>query len=300
MNWQRNSMTSVDSPTNPLIAANAQPQAEPPRARRPVAWFSPENVTSVQICRVLLVVFTLGAWELGADRIFDSFFFSKPSRVFAQAARELVSPGFYVDLGVTALEMSVGFAIGAVAGIVLGVLLARWAFVAKVFDPILLALYSIPRVALAPMLIVWFGIGYASKIFLGGTLVFFITFFNTLSGIRGVDRALCDIARVQKATEWQIFWKVMLPSASSWIITSIKISLPFALVGVILGEFLVSSAGLGYRLNAYSTNYNMAGALAVVLLMMVIMLVLTSLTNAIEARVLRWRPKSGAEPVAQS
>ena len=150
------------------------------------------------------------------------------------------------------------------------------------------------------MLIVWFGIGYASKIFLGATLVFFITFFNTLSGIRGVDKALCDVARVQKATEWQVFYKVMLPSASSWILTSLKISLPFALVGVILGEFLVSSQGLGYRLNAYSTNYNITGALAIVFLMMLIMLALTSATNALEARVLRWRPKSAAERVAQS
>jgi NitT/TauT family transport system permease protein len=292
-------MTSVDSPTDPLLVGNAQP-APPAAPPRPVPWFSPDNGTSVQICRILFVVITLGAWELGSNRLFDAFFFSAPSKVFAQAARELVTPSFYTDLGVTALEMGVGFVIGAVSGISLGVLLARWAFVAKVLDPVLLALYSIPRVALAPMLIVWFGIGYASKIFLGATLVFFITFFNTLSGIRGVDRALCDIARVQKATEWQIFWKVMLPSASSWIITSIKISLPFALVGVILGEFLVSSAGLGYRLNAYSTNYNIAGALAVVLLMMVMMLVLTSLTNAFEARVLRWRPKSAAERVAQS
>jgi len=172
--------------------------------------------------------------------------------------------------------------------------------VAKVLDPFLLALYSIPRIALAPMLIVWFGIGYSSKIFLGATLVFFITFFNTLSGIRSVDKALCDIARVMKATEWQVFRKVMLPSASSWILTSVKISLPFALVGVILGEFLVSSQGLGYRLNRYSTSYNITGALAIVFLMMAIMLVLTAITNAIEARVLRWRPQSAAERVAQT
>ena len=103
-----------------------------------------------------------------------------------------------------------------------------------------------------------------------------------------------------KATEWQVFRKVMLPSASSWIMTSLKISLPFALVGVILGEFLVSSQGLGYRLNAYSTSYNITGALAIVFLMMVMMLALTALTDAVEARLLRWRPKSAAERVAQS
>jgi NitT/TauT family transport system permease protein len=255
---------------------------------------------SVQVCRILLVVVTLGLWELGADRFFDSFFFSAPSRILMQVVHELIDPGFYVDLGVTGVEMAAGFLIGAVGGIVLGVLLARWAFVYKVLDPFLLALYSIPRIALAPMLIVWFGIGYASKVFLAATLVFFITFFNTLSGIRSVDKALCDVARVQKATEWQVFWKVMLPSASSWIMTSLKISLPFALVGVILGEFLVSSSGLGYRLNAYSTSYNITGALAIVFLMMVLMLMLTALNNAIEARLLRWRPKSAAERVPQS
>ena len=168
-------------------------------------------------------------------------------------------------------------------------------------DPFLLALYSIPRIALAPMLIVWFGIGYSSKIFLGATLVFFITFFNTLSGIRGVDKALCDIARVMKATEWQVFHpqghaaeRIQLDSDER------KISLPFALVGVILGEFLVSSQGLGYRLNRYSTSYNITGALAIVFLMMVIMLVLTAITNAIEARVLRWRPESAAGAAAQT
>lgn len=293
-------MTSLETRTEAVFA---DPPAAPVRARqrgRTASLFSAENTTVVQVSRVLFALFFLGLWELGADRLFDSFFFSTPLRIFAQVAQELVNPGFYRDLGVTALEMTAGFAIGAGSGIALGVLLARWAFVARVLDPFLLALYSIPRIALAPMLIVWFGIGYSSKIFLGATLVFFITFFNTLSGIRAVDPALCNVARVMQASEWQIFRKVMLPSASSWILTSIKISLPFALVGVILGEFLVSSSGLGYRLNAYSTSYNITGALAIVFLMMVIMLILTAATNAFEARVLRWRPKATEHVPAQS
>ncbi|MCC7348665.1 MAG: ABC transporter permease [Variibacter sp.] len=287
-------MTSVETRTDALVPSRAA-AARPRRPR-----LSAENATAVNVSRIVFAVMALGAWELGADRLFDPFFFSTPSRIFAQVAHELVDPGFYADLGVTAFEMLTGFAVGAGAGITLGVLLARWAFAAKVLDPFLLALYSIPRIALAPMLIVWFGIGYSSKIFLGATLVFFITFFNTLAGIRSVDPALCNVARVMKATEWQVFWKVMLPSASSWILTSVKVSLPFALVGVILGEFLVASQGLGYRLNAYSTSYNITGALAVVFLMMVIMLVLTAATNAVEARVLRWRPKASEHLPAQS
>jgi NitT/TauT family transport system permease protein len=294
-------MTSVETSTNPPLAKRTLEKtttaAAPMRPATPL--FSPDNARAVHIGRLLFAVFFLGLWEFGAGRLFDTFFFSSPSLIFAQVWWELIDPGFYRDLAVTAIEMGIGFTIGALSGIGLGVILARWAYAAKVLDPFLLALYSIPRIALAPMLIVWFGIGYSSKIFLGATLVFFITFFNTLAGIRSVDKALCDIARVMQASEWQIFRKVMLPGASSWIITSVKISLPFSLVGVILGEFLVSSEGLGYRLNAYSTNYNITGALAIVFLMMLMMLALTSVTNAVEARALRWRPKS-AEPVAQS
>jgi len=298
-NWQPSSMASVEAPTEGAAAPNAADPAAPRRRAR-APWFSPDNVVSMQVSRILFALVVLGAWQYGADRWFDSFFFSTPLKIFVQVGHELIDPGFYNDLWVTGFEMGVGFAIGAGGGIALGVLLARWAYVAKVLDPFLLALYSIPRVALAPMLIVWFGIGYSSKIFLGATLVFFITFFNTLAGIRSVDKALCDIARVMQATEWQVFMKVMLPAASSWILTSVKISLPFALVGVILGEYLVSSQGLGFRLNTYSTNYNITGAMAIVFLMMVLMLLLTMVTNTIEARVLRWRPKSAAEPVAQA
>jgi NitT/TauT family transport system permease protein len=290
-------MASVDAPTETAAPARAP---APPRRRASLPWFSPENAVSLHVSRAVFAAVVLGAWEYGADRWFDSFFFSTPFKILRQVVLERADPGFEWDLWVTSFEMGLGFAIGAGSGIVLGVLLARWAYVAKVLDPFLLALYSIPRVALAPMLIVWFGIGYSSKVFLGATLVFFITFFNTLAGIRSVEKALCDIARVMQATEWQIFTKVMLPSASSWILTSVKISLPFALVGVILGEFLVSSEGLGFRLNTYSTNYNITGAMAIVFLMMVLMLVLTTITNMVEARALRWRPKSAAEPVAQS
>ena len=204
---------------------------------------------SIQVSRLLFAAVCLGLWEYGADRWFDSFFFSTPLRIFAKVAQEVIDPGFYRDLGVTAFEMGMGFVIGAGGGIGLGVLLARWDYVAKMLDPFLLALhYSIHAGgASADADRVWFGIRvFVLKIFLGWQRsLFFITFFNTISGIRSVDKALCDITRVMKATEWQVFTKVMLPSASSWILTSIKISLPFALVGVILVEFLVSSRGAG-------------------------------------------------------
>lgn len=273
-------------------------------ARISVSWATRLNAFGsttfgITAGRLALAVVLLGVWQFGAGWLFDPFFFSTPLAVFEQLFKEVSDPGFYMDLRVTAVEMAAGFGVGAGGGIVLGVLLARWTYVASVVDPFLLALNSIPRIALAPMLIVWFGIDMASKIFLGATLVFFITFFNTLAGIRGVDQALCDVARVQGATEWQIFSKVMLPSASVWIMTGIKMSLPFALVGVIIGEFLVSSQGLGYRLNAYSTSYNTAGALSMIIIMMILMMILTAGVDRLEARLMRWRPTGSSGPTVR-
>jgi len=256
-----------------------------------IRWlFDADRPWAVNAGRAAAVLVLFSLWELGAGRLFDIFYFSKPSLIVAQVAKEIVDPSFYRDLGVTSLELILGYASGAAAGIALGILLARWRYVAKICDPFLLALNSVPRIAVAPMLIVWFGIGIASKVFLAATLVFFITFFNTLSGIRGVDKALCDVVRVQGGSEWQIFTKVMLPHASAWILTGLKMSLPFALVGVILGEFLVSSKGLGFRLNSYATSYNTSGAITMILLMMLLMMALTAVADLVDARVMRWRP----------
>jgi NitT/TauT family transport system permease protein len=252
--------------------------------------FDADNAWAVNGGRVVTVVVLFALWEAGGDRLFDTFYFSKPSLIAGAFAKEVADPDFYRDLGTTMLELVLGYTSGAGAGIVLGILLARWRYVARICDPFLLALNSVPRIAVAPMLIVWFGIGIASKVFLAATLVFFITFFNTLSGIRGVDKALCDVARVQGASEWQIFTKVMMPHASSWILTGLKMGLPFALVGVIFGEFLVSSQGLGYRLNSYATQYNTSGAITMILIMMFLMMALTAVADRIDARILRWRP----------
>ena len=165
--------------------------------------------------RLILLIALFALWEIGGGWLFDTFYFSKPSLIARAFATDLGDPAFYTDLATTGLELVLGYVSGGVSGIALGILLARWRFVGKLCDPFLLALNSVPRIAVAPMLIVWFGIGIASKVFLAGTLVFFITFFNTLSGIRGVDKALCDVARVQGATEWQIFTKVILENAGS-------------------------------------------------------------------------------------
>jgi NitT/TauT family transport system permease protein len=119
--------------------------------------------------------------------------------------------------------------------------------------------------------------------------VFFITFFTTISGIRNVDQALVNVARLVGASERQIFRHVMLPGAAAWVMSGLKMSLPYALIGVIVGEFMIASSGLGYRLNYYSTSYNTNGTFAMLIVMMVLMMALNGLMSWVERRVFRWR-----------
>ena len=243
----------------------------------------------VTIGRVLLIVVVIGSWQLASGPLIDPFFIGSPLGVGKILIKDFTDPGFYRDLRITGTEMGLGYLIGGLGGIALGVLFARWRLAADIVDPFFAALNSLPRIALAPLLIIWFGIDIASKVVLAATLVFFLTFFCTLAGIRSVEPALIEVARLVGATEQQIFRYVMLPGAAAWVINGLKMSLPYALIGVIVGEFLVSSVGIGHRLNYYSTSYNTNGTFAMLLVMMAFMMVLNGLMTLVERYVLRWR-----------
>jgi NitT/TauT family transport system permease protein len=243
----------------------------------------------VTLGQAVLIVAVLAAWHFGSGRLFDPFFVGSPMGVAKVLVADLGDPRFWNDLRVTGTEMALGYLIGGLSGIALGMLFARWRLAADIFDPFFAGLNSLPRIALAPLLVIWFGIDMASKVVLAATLVFFLTFFTTLSGIRSVDPALVDVARLVGANERQIFRYVMLPGAAAWVINGLKMSLPYALIGVIVGEFLVASSGLGYRLNFYSTSYNTNGTFAMLLVMMALMMALNAAVGLLERRALRWR-----------
>jgi NitT/TauT family transport system permease protein len=242
---------------------------------------------AVRATQLALVVAVLGVWQLGSGVLFDPFYLGSPKGIALVLAHDFTDPQFFRDLAVTGTEMGLGYCLGAALGVAFGAMFARWRFAADVFNPIFVALNSIPRIALAPLLIIWFGIDLGSKIVLSATLVFFLTFFSTLSGIRGVDEALVNVARVMGASDRQIFFKVQLPGAITWIMSGLRLSLPFALIGVIVGEFLAASSGLGYRLNMYSTSYNTNGTFAMLAVMMVAMMGLNALIGWIELKAVR-------------
>jgi NitT/TauT family transport system permease protein len=246
----------------------------------------------VTIGQIALIVSVIAFWYYGSGRLFDPFFVGNPVAVAKVLINDLGDPRFYNDLRVTGIEMTLGYLLGALSGIALGVLFARWRLAADIFDPFFTGLNSLPRIALAPLLVIWFGIDMASKVVLAATLVFFLTFLTTLTGIRNVDPALVDVARLAGASERQIFRYVMLPGAAAWVINGLKMSLPYALIGVIVGEFLVASSGLGYRLNFYSTSYNTNGTFAMLLVMMALMMALNALMGLLERYTLRWQTES--------
>lgn len=243
-----------------------------------------------------LAMWELSAWEIGPKKwiCVDPFWFGSPLRVLNYMVEITLSGSIFIDTWTTMYEAFLGYAIGAVLGIALGFVLARLETLAEILDPFIVAVNGIPRVAMAPILIIWFGIGVESKIVLAVSLVLFLTFMNTYAGLRGVDPALKNLAQVMGANEMQVLWKVTLPAAMPWILTGLKIGVPFAIIGAILGEFMAASQGLGFMIQHASNLFNIAGSFAGLILLMFIVLIANAAVNRLERYLLRWRPKQEA------
>jgi sulfonate transport system permease protein len=234
----------------------------------------------------------LGFWEWASGRLLDTFFISKPSLVAGFLWQSILNGSLLRDVTVTMRETAIGYVIGAPLAVLSGFLLAQAPRVAAVLNPYILALYGVPRIALAPLFLVWFGIGENSKIFLALMMTFFLTFVNTYTGIHTVDLGLKNVARVMGASNTQVFWKVVLPAASPWIIAGLRVSIPQALVAAVVGELVMSTAGLGYRIGLSTQTFNITGAMSGVIVLMLIVIALNLLLDRAEAYLLRWRPPS--------
>lgn len=245
--------------------------------------------------RVGLLAGVLGAWEALAGNpkteftVVDRFWTSQPSEI-AQRLAEWVARGtLWLHLLITLQEMVIGLVIGSVMGVALGFLLGRNLTLARVLDPFIMAIYSIPKLALAPLFILWFGIGLEPKIVLVSTACFFLLFLNTYSGVRDVDHELIDIIRVMGASQRDLLFKVVLPSASPWILTGLKAAVPYSLIGAVVGEIMASNRGLGYLLIHAQGQYDTAGVFAAIIVLMFMGLLLNEVVNRSESYLLRWK-----------
>ena len=248
--------------------------------------------SKIALARLGLVVIVFGFWEFASGNLFSAFWISKPSLIAVYIWKWVVFGDFFYQLSFTFGSMLAGFMLGTVLGLVAGIVLSQSQFFSDVLDPFLVAINGIPRVALAPLFVVWFGIDMLPKIILVFTLVFFVIFYNTYAGIKSVDRRFTDLAFVMGASANEMFRKVVLPASLPHIFLGIKLSIPYALIGAIIGEFVASSAGLGWKIQMETSLYNTTGTMAGLVVMMMIVVAMNSVLAVAERRLLRWQPRS--------
>ncbi|MDT1060794.1 ABC transporter permease [Paracoccus sp. CPCC 101403] len=248
--------------------------------------------------QALVAVVAVGFWwvltqtPLFGDPSRIQFFFSTPMDVVKQVIVWFSTGQIWYHLWITLIEAALAFVIGSVAALVLGFWLARRPKLAAVFDPYIKAANALPRVVLAPIFTLWFGLGIWSKVALGFTLVFFIVFFNVYQGVKEVNRTVLQNARMLGMNERQLLRHVYLPSALSWVFSSLHISIGFAVVGAVVGEYLGASAGLGYLIAQAEGMFDIAGVFAGMFVLSAFVLIIDWLVTLAERRLLVWRPDS--------
>jgi NitT/TauT family transport system permease protein len=244
----------------------------------------------ILVWQVLVGVGVLSLWQgLVSLKILDPFFVSRPTAIAQRVAAWTVGGSLWPHLATTLEEALLGLLIGAAMGISLGFSLARSPFVGRVLDPYVKMLNAVPRVVLAPLFLLWFGLGIWSKVALAVTLVFFVMFFNTYQGVRDADRVIVDNVRMLGATERQLVRHVLVPSALTWIFSSLQTSLGFAMVGAVVGEYLGSTRGLGYVIAQAEGTFDTTGVFAGMTVLGVVVVVVSVGVTRLERWLLRWK-----------
>ncbi len=222
-----------------------------------------------------------------------SFFFGEPVQVAIRIRDWFVTGEIYPHLGVTLLETALAFALGTLLGLACGLWLALAPVAAAVADPYIKGANAMPRVILAPIFAVWFGLGIGSKVALGMTLVFFIVFFNVFQGVREVSPVVLANARMLGANRRQLMRSVYLPSATSWVFSSLHTAVGLAFVGAVVGEYLGSARGVGYLILQAEGSFDINTVFAGIVVLTVFALLLDALVGVVEKRLMKWQPRSG-------
>jgi NitT/TauT family transport system permease protein len=257
-----------------------------PLARR--MWF-------VRLLQAAVLASFVIAWEvLGQVGVLDKFYYSRPSlflpRIGSWLAEGLGTGTVWNDIAVTLLETVLGFVIGTLLGVAIGYAFARNRLLGQAFDPLLSMFNAIPRLVLAPVFILAFGIDMASKVALGVTLVFFIVFFATFTAVRDVDQTLVDNVRVLGARGRDVTRHVLLPAAFSAIVASLRTSAGFAFAGAVVAEYIGSNVGLGRRIATAEAFFDSTGVFAGIVLIALLALVIDAILQVTERAFSRWKP----------
>jgi NitT/TauT family transport system permease protein len=248
----------------------------------PSGWVVRSGQAGLGIALILL-------WHFASGRWIDPFFISAPSEVAARLTRWIGDGTLLLHASYTLRAMAIGFAFGAAAGFATGFALGRSDLAARILDPFITAIYCLPKIALAPLFLLWFGIGIESKIAMAAAIVFFLVFLNTFAGVRAVERLHLDTIRIMGGGRLAELRFVVLPSAAAWVMTGLKVSVPYALIGAVVSELISSNRGIGFLIGQASGLFDTAGVFAGLVVLASAGVALNAGLKAAERRLLRWR-----------
>jgi len=265
------------------------------REERAFVTRSRDETIRVHSLQMLMLALLLLGWWAASGTLVDSLYLSNPLSVL-RALYQIVTDGtLWRNLQWTLAEMSLGYALGVSVGLVLAIVVTGIPWAPQILRPLMLGFFAIPKVALAPLIIVWFGIYLVPKIVLAASLVLFIVYFNTVAGIVAVNPRMTDVLRMMGASRFALLTKLTLPSALPYIFTAMRITVPGALIGAIIGEFLSSNRGIGFLIAAASSRYDTARVFAAILSLLVFVLLLNGAISRLERHLARWQPLSDSK-----
>jgi len=256
------------------------------REPTPLKW----RQHAVTLGRIALACLLIAAWKLGAA-LAGPLHVADPFAVFERIVADTWSGMLLRHVYVTLRLAMIGFALGCAAGIALPLLLRRLPRLTAAVEPYIMASVGIPKYALVPLFILWFGIDDAPKLWLIGLLVFYVVFIAVFAGVRSVDRGLIDMARVAGASEATIAREVIWNSLLPFLFAALKIALPRAVSAAIIGEFLVGNEGLGYLIESSRQNFDTTGVFAAIVVATALVLVINAVLVVVDHRVNAWRPR---------
>jgi len=275
-------------------ASREGPRPAPSRvaAATPRGGVPSMGTLGVTLVRFAIIIGFFSLWEIASGRWIEPFLISSPSRIFTSLISGFREGDLLQHTWVTFEEIAIGFPIGALSGIALGYAFGRSRLLAEIFEPIIIALNGIPRTALAPLFIVWLGIGLWSKVGVVFLLTFFLNFFITYTGMRQMDQEYIDLARLMRVKGWKLTFKVIFPAISPYLFTGIRTSIPFAVIGAIVGEFVASTEGVGFFIRMSAGIFKTADVFVGIIVLMLMVIVMDKIAEIVEKRALRWQTQT--------
>jgi NitT/TauT family transport system permease protein len=253
-------------------------------------WRALRAIVSILATQVVLFALLLGFWEhVTAGDKQAAFMFGSPSAIFGFLGQMARDGSLWRDTYVTGLETLLGFVIGNLFGTLIGLLLWYSRFVSRVVEPFVIALGSIPIIALAPIIIIWFGTGLISKVAMSTLSVIIVALVTSYKGATGVDEDQINLMRTLGASKFQIFRKLVVPASLTDIFAGLKLTVGFALIGAIVGEFMSSSEGLGHAIFKAGSLYIIPKVFAALVATIALALFLTFVVGRIERLLMPWR-----------